>query len=741
MDSTRKKVGEWNDSLELLALRTLFESKPSAVYVLDTAGHYLAGNPALSRRTGVPWERLREMDFRPTVHPDDIDLVEAEFQAAVSGDVRQYVSRGIRPDGSTFTADVVNIPVSSQGKVVAVVGISHDIDEFDRIRASLGHTEDVLRVALDGVDEAMMFVDHDWRVIFANSKAAADLNKTIEELVGADLWEVRPVGSDLEDSLRMTMRDGKGHARRVFDPSVAKWFEISAFPAGELLGLHARDVTEIEEARIQLDESDRRQDALKLLLDEASDAILMRGLAGSVDYGNHSAGVLLGRTVEELNGLPVRELLGTGNLAAYDVAEAELGRTGKWEGELFVVRPDGEQRLTRARWHLIAAVDGTPDGVFCVLTDLTDQRKQDELAFRDQRMESIGTLASGISHDLNNVLTPLMLSTQLLADGETDPNRTRILTGMQATIERGAAMIRQVLTFARGVEGVRETVDIAKVTRRFEDFCADILPKNLAVSVKSEDDLWVLGDPTQLLQVLMNLATNARDAMPEGGHLRLTAARAGDLVVIEVADDGPGMPAAVVERIFEPFFTTKGIGHGTGLGLAVSQAIARTHGGSLEVSSSPGHGTTFRMELPRIENDDLDAPQLEEAPALPSLDGARILIVDDDDAIAEVASLVIAAAGGIPVKARDAAAGQRALEEPPIDVVLTDLVMPGTSGRQFLDWLAKHHPALPVVTMSGVPIQVGASLARRNVVASLDKPFSSLDLLDAVRVAMAGRPE
>jgi two-component system, cell cycle sensor histidine kinase and response regulator CckA len=854
----------WTGALRQNTLETLFEESPDFVFVLDAEGKFLAGNRALAERTGHPWDELRLMPSMPIVHPDDREHVAAEFAAALAGETRRYHGRGTRPDGTVFHVDVVNVPVRVDGKVVAVLGIAHDIDLLADIRDSLDRSRGLMRIAsrvarfggwqfdvatrerywsaevfemlghpgtrppdaavvlaqlddedrarvgraldrcisdglpidftarfalpaggfmharvvgeavrdangvvvlvegalsditaevearqahrlvetrltaaFDSMTDVFAFVDTDWTVTYVNSSAISMLGRGAANLVGNALWDLALEDAEGESMLREVMRERHPLVRRRFDEELGRWMEVTGFPAGDLLGIHVRDVTELEEARRRIVDDSRRIHAQSMLLDHASEAIVMRGLGGSIEYANEATASLLGTGDAPLTGRSLSEVLALGDDTVREL-EAALASAGRWHGEMVLRRPDGTERFIETRWQIVDDPDGNPDAVFCHLIDVTDRRRQDEILLRTQRMESIGTLAGGIAHDLNNVLTPLLLSTQLLANDLDVPTRTRILAGMQQTIERGADMIRQVLTFARGVEGERTVVDIGELTERFAKFCGDILPKSIAVDASAAPDLAVLGDSTQLMQVLMNLATNARDAMPDGGHLRLTATGDDARVVIEVADDGTGMSADALDRIFEPFFTTKGIGRGTGLGLSVSQAIARTHGGSLEASSAVGSGTTFRLELPRSLDD-----ASEEADPLPGaaadLTGLRVLVVDDEDEIVELASLVIAAAGGVPVGARDAVEGHAALAGAAFDVVVTDLVMPGTTGRAFLEAIAQSHPDLPAVAMSGIPEQGDRASRRDNVRAILDKPFTAEELLAAIVLATADR--
>lgn len=731
------RVNELDEDLWREAGGVLFEASSSPLYVMATDGRFLMGNQALADRIGVPLERLPETGFGPSVHPDDLEFVRAQFAAAAAGEVRRYHARGRHSDGSVFHSRVVNAPVYRDGQIVAVAGIAQDMDELEGVQRTLHRTESRLRSTLDGIGDAIAFVDGDWRLTYLNRAAGMLLGGAPDELVGLVIWDLELPDPAGEAMLRETMATRRPLVSRRFDEGLQRWMEISAFPAGDLLGIQVRDVTELENARRRIQDDSRLLHARSMLMDQSRDAIVMRGLGDVIEYANVSAASMFDAgDPSDLVGRSLRDVLGMSDSDAR-TTEAALGREGIWRGDL-TLRPDtGAELVTENYWVAVDGPDGSPDAVFCIITDVTERRKQDALVVRTQRMESIGTLASGIAHDLNNVLTPLMLSTQLLASGESDPKRARILEAMLQTVERGSDMIRQVLTFARGVEGERVVVDVAGLAKRFAEFCHDTLPRDIVVETTVDEGLAVLGDPTQLLQVLMNLATNARDAMADGGALRLRATGDDGRVVIEVSDDGTGMPADVLARVFEPFYTTKGIGHGTGLGLPVSQAIARTHGGSLDATSAPGRGTVFRLELPRTEpggGEDATEGEIR----MPELDGLRVLVVDDQDDIVHAATLVVETAGGVALGASDATSAREVLAGERVDVVVSDLVMPGVSGRRFLDHLEAEHPSTPVVTMSGVPEQGTLAAQRPNVRAALDKPFTSERLLDAIRLA-AGR--
>jgi two-component system cell cycle sensor histidine kinase/response regulator CckA len=659
------------------------------------------------------------------VDPDHREILDAALtRCATEGTPIDMTARFRRDDGELIHVRVIGEAVHApDGRIARMQGAVSDITAAVEAEHERKRLETRLSAALDGLDDAMVFVDRDWGIRFLNRRMAETLGRGSADFIGEQLWTtwsfVPQVGAMIRDaaSARITAVD-----RRV-DLDSGRWVETTVFPADDLLGIQLRDVTTVEAARSRVLDDSQRRYAQASVFDSASDGIVVRGLGDGVEYANRSATELLG---PDVMGHSLRELIDA-DADAYAAADAAVSRDGSWEGDFVVPRPDGE-RIIFCRWQLVRDPAGVGEGVFCALSDVTEARRQSEVLVRSQRMESIGTLAGGIAHDLNNVLTPLLLATQMLTTGESDAGRLRVLDQMRQTIGRGAEMIRQVLTFARGVEGERSEVDVAELLERFQGFCRDTLPKEIVVTTHAEPDLGVVGDRTQLLQVLMNLATNARDAMPSGGQLTAMARAENSMVVIEVADDGAGMTAEVAARIFEPFFTTKPMGRGTGLGLSVSQAIARTHGGSLEVRSEPGRGTTFRIVLPHADSP-VPRPIRDEAEATPNLAGLRVLIVDDEAEIVDLAGRLIEDAGGVSTGVTSAALAKKVLATAQIDIILADLVMPGTSGRDLLAWLADHRPTMPVVAMSGVPELLARSAESANVHGVLDKPFSAQQLL------------
>ena len=341
----------------------------------------------------------------------------------------------------------------------------------------------------------------------------------------------------------------------------------------------------------------------------------------------------------------------------FRAALAALHANGEWQGEVLKRTKDGRAIPVDARWTLVRDVRNEPHAILKINTDISERKALESRFLRAQRLESIGTLAGGIAHDLNNMLTPILMSVDMLQQTVTDEHAQGLLATMRHSAQRGADLVKQVLSFARGVEGQRITVDPLHLMRELLSVIRGILPKSIELAFTPGLDLRaVTGDPTQIHQVFMNLCVNARDAMPAGGHLvvsmdNVVVADAGIVVErrrppgtyvrVRVADDGTGIPAHLRDRIFEPFFTTKGIGEGTGLGLSTSLAIIKSHGGFMQLDSHVGAGTTFEVYLPA--NTAAAAPDLTAAvPAgLEPGDGKLVLVVDDEDGILRVAQRVL----------------------------------------------------------------------------------------------------
>jgi signal transduction histidine kinase len=375
-----------------------------------------------------------------------------------------------------------------------------------------------------------------------------------------------------------------------------------------------------------------------------------------------------------------------------------------------------------------------------------------QLFLRAQRLESLGTLASGIAHDLNNILTPILAVAQLLPLRLTDlDDRTRnLLTILESSAHRGAELIQQILSFGRGLEGKQVCLQLPHLLRDVEKILKETLPKSIDLEIEVADGLWmVLADITQLHQILMNLCINARDAMPEGGMLQIGAenctvaegdirlySHAGEYVMITVTDTGEGIPSHQLDRIFDPFFTTKDVGQGTGLGLSAVLGIVKSHGGFVDVVSKVNEGSQFQVYLPVCEK--LEPPQLP-VEELARGDEQVILVVDDEAAIGEMMRVTLEFYNYRVFVAQDSTTalaifGQHARK---IDLALVDVMMPAIDGFATVEAMQRIRPKVNVVLMSGmVSPEMRAQAEQLGCRAFLAKPFTTSDLMLSVQESL-----
>ncbi|WP_234037804.1 hybrid sensor histidine kinase/response regulator [Roseibacillus ishigakijimensis] len=417
--------------------------------------------------------------------------------------------------------------------------------------------------------------------------------------------------------------------------------------------------------------------------------------------------------------------------------------------EFRIIRPSGEVVWIHEHTASIKGDDGEVVRVIGVLRDITRHKEMEAQLYRTQRLESLGTLAGGIAHDLNNVLAPISLSIDLLNEEKDDERRRQIIAMIKSSASRGSNLVKQVLLFARGAQGPRETLCLMPLLEEVTRIGAETFPKSIRIVREFAPDLGpVNGDSTHLQQVFINLCVNARDSMPRGGRLLFRARNrafspaeanelglgaAGEYVELEVTDEGEGMTAEVRDRIFEPFFTTKELGQGTGLGLSTCLAIVRSHGGLLQVDSTPGQGSTFRVLLPQTEGVcPVTRPGLLRAKT--KGEGRSILVVDDEEMVRDILCRTLESLG-YRVSARSGA--QEAIERlrtgSQVDLLVTDMMMPGMNGPELVAWIRREMPQIKVVGTSGLSREEfkwdGEEL---QVDGFIDKPFGREQLSKVV---------
>lgn len=483
------------------------------------------------------------------------------------------------------------------------------------------------------------------------------------------------------------------------------------------------------------------------LLDVATDAILVRDLENKILFWNKSAERLYGWKAVDALGKNALELWHEENLPQFIQAQNTLAKIGEWQGELQQLTKDGKEITVESRWTLVRNFDRTPQSILIVNTDITQKKQLEAQFLRAQRMESIGTLASGIAHDLNNLLAPILMTAQLLEMQLSDERSKRLLPIVVTNAKRGANLVKQVLSFARGLEGDRTILQVRHLILEIKHIAQETFPKSIEFYTDIAPELWtVSGNATQLHQVLMNLCVNARDAMLHGGTLSISAenlsidenyarmnldAKVGAYVVITVADTGTGIPPEILDRIFEPFFTTKDLGKGTGLGLSTVIGIIKSHGGFVNVYSEVGRGTQFKLYLPAVEA--METQQAEDL-ELPVGQGELILVVDDEVAICETTKTTLETYNYKVLTASDGIEAVAVyVQHREISVVLIDMMMPSMDGPTTIRTLQKINSLVKIIAVSGLASSDKLTAAAATGVKTfLSKPYTAKELLKTI---------
>ena len=558
-------------------------------------------------------------------------------------------------------------------------------------------------------------------------------------------------------------------ASLINETSFFSWFGIPVqfFRATIAMGiafsiLHVVNIFNIEEAterKRAMEALQQSEEKYHTLIDNIQDGVFIIQ-DSKIQFANEAFAKVCGYTVEEVIGKDFRELVAPEDLEM--VADRYRRRQEEEdvprEYEFHMMHKDGKTKiLVNMNFGLITyrgrvASMGT-------VKDITEKKRLESQLLHAQRMESIGKLAGGIAHDINNVLTPIMISQELLQEKLTDEESKRLLNTIERSTQRGANLMKQITSFARGVEGERNPLQVTGIISELEKIAEETFPRNIEIKTDIPKDLWTIsGDVTQLHQVLMNLFVNARDAMSNGGILSISAenllidedyaginteAKIGPYIVITISDTGTGIPAKILDRIFEPFFTTKEHGKGTGLGLSTSLGIVKSHGGFITVYSEVGKGTAFKVYLPAITTNEIQKAE-ERQLELPAGHGESILVVDDEDQILEINKKILEKHGYKVITASD---GKEAIalylqqrELIKVKVVLMDMMMPVMDGQASIRATRKINPEVKIIAVSGlVEKDKLAKVDDVHVQAFLSKPYTAEKLLRTIHEVLSER--
>jgi PAS domain S-box-containing protein len=621
--------------------------------------------------------------------------------------------------------------------------------------------------------DAFYALDSEWRIVYANQRALRFWRVTAADVIGHVIWQRFPrmVGSLNEQVLRQVRAEQRVITFEAPSPTTDVWVSVSVGPSGDGVTVYWRDITERMEAenamrsfaekleRQVVERTRALSDAVEELrrsrarysamfenspVDLVFMAVLPDGRIMCEDanpawerHSGYPRASVIGRTLEEI--LP-REQAEYATMQYRQAIETKQPVEYEYTAEF----PIGE--VTRRSFLVpLLGDNGAVEHVLLTAIDLTEMRRVEAQLRQAQKMEAIGQLTGGVAHDFNNLLTAVIGNLELLQGCNLTTRATSLVQAALRSALRGGQLTQQLLAYARRQNLRPRPVDVNSVI----DGMSDLLQRSLGGLVQVETDLpgdvWpATSDPAQLELVVLNLAINARDAMPDGGQLRIATSNVsqpdmarldaldpGDYVRIVVTDNGTGMTREVLEHAFEPFFTTKDIGKGSGLGLAQVYGVASQFGGTVRLTSTPGVGTTVEVFLPRAQAaSDIVLPEAP-PPGAPA-GGATLLVVDDDPDVREIAAIILREAGYV---VREAGSGHEAcdiLARGPVSLALVDYAMPMMSGYEFAGLAREIQSNLPIVYVTGAVDVLGAdqqALGDPVIV----KPYSRATLLRTVR--------
>ncbi len=513
----------------------------------------------------------------------------------------------------------------------------------------------------------------------------------------------------------------------------------------------------VDEAASGPAEPERLPDAVGLL-EISHDALFALSATGRIQFWNPAAEELFGWTKAEVLGTQSHDSVFGRVSKEFLEAQAAVMTDGGWTGELTLARADGKVVHTLSRLRLTRDDDGKPQSILIACSDRSNQTEWEQQSLRSQRLQCIGSLASGIAHDLNNVFSPILMVAECLADRFTEKGDTELVELVRNSAERGAWVIRQLLAFGRHHPTERVELQLDQLVKETSRLARETFPSNISFSTHTAPHLWaVSGDIVQINQVLLNLSLGARDAMPNGGRLTLAAsnviaddvfcrmipeARPGPHVVIEVSDAGNGMSDKDVGSLLDPKNPTRADPPDCGLGIPTVAKIVRAHQGFIEIQSRPKEGTRVRVYLPATCPAETGTDTHSEPPPPPA-QGERILILDDEQAVCDGLKRVLLLHHYIPVTVLDALEALHIFANDPgtFHAIITDMMMPGIQGLEFIRAVREISPDIPLLVMSG---SLGHSeevrLAARGDVSFLEKPFNARTLLWKLHDAQRDRP-
>ncbi len=668
-----------------------------------------------------------------------------------------YSFTGKKKDGSRLDleASVSTARVAGKWYIAAVVrDITARKSAEEKLR-KLSHVVEQSHVSIT-------ITDIFGKIEYVNAKFAEITGYSFEEVHGKSLQILTsaPTPQGMYQELWKTISSGaewRGELQNRTKNGELYWEHLTISPIRNAEGVVTHYLVEEVDITEQALIKERNREQAELL-NITADALMVLDIEDKVVFWNKGAQEIYGWSAEEINGQDITRFAVESSSPNYADVKRAVMRNGNWRGELTQARKDGRKVTVEGRYVLQRGTTGAPKSMLVVSTDITEKKVLENRFYHGQRLESLGALAGGVAHDLNNLLSTILLSAEILKKNSLSEKDQRVVESIMASTERGTDIIKQVLTFARSAEGEREEIHLKHIVNEIGQVIEETFPKSIRLQLNVPKTMWMItADATQLHQVLLNLCMNARDSMPQGGVLQISiesitideqyarmslTAKPGLYVVLDVSDTGTGIRPDILNKIFDPFFTTKPVGKGTGLGLATVNSIVKNHNGFINIYSIVGKGTTFKVYFPATsltETAEVQKGRLE----FPSGHGELILLVDDEVSLLDVTRQTLELHGYSTLTAMD---GTEALahyvqHKGSIRAVITDVIMPHLDGVATIRALRKIDGRVRIIAMSGLSIgdQINQSI-RPEVEAFLQKPYTAEKLLKTVHKVLVETP-
>ena len=736
--------------------RDLVENSGIAILIDDKDGNFTFFNNTSAKLFGYSIEEMKKQSIKSIVHPDDFKRVMKFHKRRILGHQvpSRYEFQGLRKDGSPIYLEVDSVEIREKGKVIGTRSYIWDITERKKMEEALRENEERLNILFEFAPDAYYLTDLSGKLIDGNKAAEEMIGYKREELIGKSFLNLKVLPKNqIHKAIVSLAKNALGRPTGPDEFTLSRkdksqiTVEIRTHPVKInnriVVLVVARDITErkhAEEERIFLSSA----------IEQTAEIVLITKIDSSIKYINHALEKITGYRKEEIIGQSPKVFLGDGDENFIDKIQTVLNNGEAWSGLIASRKKDGTTYNAKVTASPIRNNTGNIISHVYVIQDVTQEVRMENQLRQAQKMEALGTLAGGIAHDFNNILTSIIGYTEMAMDDVL--YGTLLHSNLKEVLKagtRGKDLVNQILTFSRQTTQKKKPVQLSIIAKEVLKFLRSSLPSTIKIRQNIKSDSAVIADPTQIHQVLMNLCSNAADAMDLGGgvlelsieDIELSAdfikkhpdLNSGPYLKLSVSDTGHCIDKSMMKRIFDPFFTTKKPGKGTGLGLSVVHGIVKSHGGAINVNSEPGKGTTFSVFFPRTVSEIVT--EKEEMVPIP-MGNERILVVDDENQIVNLERQILERLGyqvvalTCPIKAIETFRAQ----PHSFDLVITDTSMPKSPGDKLVRKLLAIRSDIPIILSTGFNKRMTREKARLFGVSEyIMKPILRKDLAEAVR--------